>query len=78
MFLFLQWVLGENGALKAKLVHASTYQPPSLKGTSAVIDVFHVYFVFKETTRHKTTDLWSIFVWNTCLSKNHSEKCVSH
>ncbi|GAA6214325.1 protein phosphatase 1 regulatory subunit 1B [Lates calcarifer] len=26
-----QWVLGENGALKAKLVHASTYQPPSLK-----------------------------------------------
>ncbi|XP_040885386.1 protein phosphatase 1 regulatory subunit 1B-like [Toxotes jaculatrix] len=25
-----QWVLGENG-LKAKLVHASTYQPPSLK-----------------------------------------------
>ncbi|XP_028989802.1 protein phosphatase 1 regulatory subunit 1B-like isoform X2 [Betta splendens] len=25
------WVLGENGALKAKLVHASTYQPPSLK-----------------------------------------------
>ncbi|KAM8730354.1 protein phosphatase 1 regulatory subunit 1B-like [Acanthopagrus schlegelii] len=26
-----KWVLGENGALKAKLVHASTYQPPSLK-----------------------------------------------
>nr|XP_020460921.1 protein phosphatase 1 regulatory subunit 1B-like [Monopterus albus] len=26
-----QWVLGENGALKAKLVHVSTYQPPSLK-----------------------------------------------
>ncbi|XP_058477104.1 protein phosphatase 1 regulatory subunit 1B-like [Solea solea] len=26
-----QWVIGENGALKAKLVHASTYQPPSLK-----------------------------------------------
>ncbi|CAJ1080358.1 protein phosphatase 1 regulatory subunit 1B-like isoform X1 [Xyrichtys novacula] len=26
-----QWVLGENGALKAKLVHSSTYQPPSLK-----------------------------------------------
>ncbi|XP_051273336.1 protein phosphatase 1 regulatory subunit 1B [Dicentrarchus labrax] len=26
-----QWVLGENRALKAKLVHASTYQPPSLK-----------------------------------------------
>nr|XP_033466952.1 protein phosphatase 1 regulatory subunit 1B-like isoform X1 [Epinephelus lanceolatus] len=26
-----QWVLGENGALKAKLVHTSTYQPPSLK-----------------------------------------------
>ncbi|XP_037320516.1 protein phosphatase 1 regulatory subunit 1B-like [Pungitius pungitius] len=26
-----QWVLGENGALKAKLVHASTYEPPSLK-----------------------------------------------
>ncbi|XP_034427407.1 protein phosphatase 1 regulatory subunit 1B-like [Hippoglossus hippoglossus] len=26
-----QWVLGENGALKAKLVHANTYQPPSLK-----------------------------------------------
>uniref|UniRef100_A0A3P8T901 Protein phosphatase 1 regulatory subunit 1B n=1 Tax=Amphiprion percula TaxID=161767 RepID=A0A3P8T901_AMPPE len=26
-----QWVLGENGALKAKLVHMSTYQPPSLK-----------------------------------------------
>ncbi|XP_035467602.1 protein phosphatase 1 regulatory subunit 1B isoform X2 [Scophthalmus maximus] len=26
-----QWVLGENGALRAKLVHASTYQPPSLK-----------------------------------------------
>ncbi|XP_039991639.1 protein phosphatase 1 regulatory subunit 1B-like [Xiphias gladius] len=26
-----QWVLGENGALKAKLVHASAYQPPSLK-----------------------------------------------
>lgn len=31
-FLFQQWVLGENGALKAKLVHMSTYQPPSLKG----------------------------------------------
>uniref|UniRef100_A0A8D3D3A7 Protein phosphatase 1 regulatory subunit 1B n=1 Tax=Scophthalmus maximus TaxID=52904 RepID=A0A8D3D3A7_SCOMX len=29
-----QWVLGENGALRAKLVHASTYQPPSLKGIS--------------------------------------------
>uniref|UniRef100_A0A665T682 Protein phosphatase 1 regulatory subunit 1B n=1 Tax=Echeneis naucrates TaxID=173247 RepID=A0A665T682_ECHNA len=27
-----QWLLGENGASKAKLVHASTYQPPSLKG----------------------------------------------
>ncbi|XP_030611755.1 protein phosphatase 1 regulatory subunit 1B-like isoform X3 [Archocentrus centrarchus] len=27
----LQWALGENGALKAKLVHMSTYQPPSLK-----------------------------------------------
>lgn len=26
-----QWVLGENGALKAKLVQASSYQPPSLK-----------------------------------------------
>lgn len=26
-----QWALGENGALKAKLVHMSTYQPPSLK-----------------------------------------------
>ncbi|XP_029311401.1 protein phosphatase 1 regulatory subunit 1B-like isoform X1 [Cottoperca gobio] len=26
-----QWVLGENGALKAKLVHTSSYQPPSLK-----------------------------------------------
>ncbi|CAN9509140.1 unnamed protein product [Ophioblennius macclurei] len=26
-----QWVLGDNGALKAKLVHMSTYQPPSLK-----------------------------------------------
>ncbi|XP_041672216.1 protein phosphatase 1 regulatory subunit 1B-like [Cheilinus undulatus] len=26
-----QWVLGENGAIKAKLVHSSTYQPPSLK-----------------------------------------------
>ncbi|XP_074518618.1 protein phosphatase 1 regulatory subunit 1B-like [Halichoeres trimaculatus] len=26
-----QWVLGENGALKAKLVHSTTYQPPSLK-----------------------------------------------
>ncbi|XP_031699913.1 protein phosphatase 1 regulatory subunit 1B-like [Anarrhichthys ocellatus] len=26
-----QWVLGENGALKAKLVNTSTYQPPSLK-----------------------------------------------
>ncbi|XP_030257231.1 protein phosphatase 1 regulatory subunit 1B-like [Sparus aurata] len=26
-----KWVLGENGALKAKLVQASTYQPPSLK-----------------------------------------------
>uniref|UniRef100_A0A3Q1FFV9 Protein phosphatase 1 regulatory subunit 1B n=1 Tax=Acanthochromis polyacanthus TaxID=80966 RepID=A0A3Q1FFV9_9TELE len=26
-----QWVLGENGSLKAKLVHMSTYQPPSLK-----------------------------------------------
>uniref|UniRef100_A0AAQ4PJB5 Protein phosphatase 1 regulatory subunit 1B n=1 Tax=Gasterosteus aculeatus aculeatus TaxID=481459 RepID=A0AAQ4PJB5_GASAC len=26
-----QWVLGENGALKAKLVHTSTYEPPSLK-----------------------------------------------
>ncbi|XP_038590856.1 protein phosphatase 1 regulatory subunit 1B-like [Micropterus salmoides] len=26
-----QWVLGENGALKAKLVHTSAYQPPSLK-----------------------------------------------
>ncbi|KAM6897129.1 protein phosphatase 1 regulatory subunit 1B-like isoform 2-T2 [Xenentodon cancila] len=26
-----QWVLGENRALKAKLVHMSTYQPPSLK-----------------------------------------------
>ncbi|XP_029311402.1 protein phosphatase 1 regulatory subunit 1B-like isoform X2 [Cottoperca gobio] len=25
------WVLGENGALKAKLVHTSSYQPPSLK-----------------------------------------------
>ncbi|KAF3853666.1 hypothetical protein F7725_014354 [Dissostichus mawsoni] len=25
------WVLGENGALKAKLVHTTTYQPPSLK-----------------------------------------------
>uniref|UniRef100_A0A3Q1JID1 Protein phosphatase 1 regulatory subunit 1B n=1 Tax=Anabas testudineus TaxID=64144 RepID=A0A3Q1JID1_ANATE len=29
-----QWALGENGALKAKLVHTSTYQPPSLKGKS--------------------------------------------
>ncbi|XP_061564308.1 protein phosphatase 1 regulatory subunit 1B-like isoform X2 [Cololabis saira] len=26
-----QWVLGENRPLKAKLVHMSTYQPPSLK-----------------------------------------------
>ncbi|XP_056285637.1 protein phosphatase 1 regulatory subunit 1B-like isoform X1 [Pseudoliparis swirei] len=26
-----QWVLGENGALKPKLVHTATYQPPSLK-----------------------------------------------
>ncbi|KAM7370736.1 hypothetical protein PAMP_010260 [Pampus punctatissimus] len=26
-----QWVLGENGVLKAKLVNTSTYQPPSLK-----------------------------------------------
>ncbi|XP_029933891.1 protein phosphatase 1 regulatory subunit 1B-like [Myripristis murdjan] len=26
-----QWVLGENGALKAKLVNTSAYQPPSLK-----------------------------------------------
>ncbi|XP_037547007.1 protein phosphatase 1 regulatory subunit 1B [Nematolebias whitei] len=26
-----QWLLGENGALKNKLVHMSTYQPPSLK-----------------------------------------------
>ncbi|XP_034067082.1 protein phosphatase 1 regulatory subunit 1B-like [Gymnodraco acuticeps] len=25
------WVLGENGALKAKLVHTTIYQPPSLK-----------------------------------------------
>uniref|UniRef100_A0A672GCI2 Protein phosphatase 1 regulatory subunit 1B n=1 Tax=Salarias fasciatus TaxID=181472 RepID=A0A672GCI2_SALFA len=30
-----QWVLGDNGALKAKLVHMSTYQPPSLKGESS-------------------------------------------
>lgn len=27
-----QWVLGENGSTKAKLVHMATYQPPSLKG----------------------------------------------
>ncbi|XP_076007600.1 protein phosphatase 1 regulatory subunit 1B-like isoform X2 [Genypterus blacodes] len=26
-----QWVLGDNGALKAKLVNMSVYQPPSLK-----------------------------------------------
>ncbi|CAK6956672.1 protein phosphatase 1 regulatory subunit 1B-like isoform X3 [Scomber scombrus] len=26
-----QWVLGENGVLKAKLVNTPTYQPPSLK-----------------------------------------------
>ncbi|XP_007558283.1 protein phosphatase 1 regulatory subunit 1B-like isoform X1 [Poecilia latipinna] len=26
-----QWVLGENGSTKAKLVHMATYQPPSLK-----------------------------------------------
>uniref|UniRef100_A0A3B3UKE0 Protein phosphatase 1 regulatory subunit 1B n=1 Tax=Poecilia latipinna TaxID=48699 RepID=A0A3B3UKE0_9TELE len=29
-----QWVLGENGSTKAKLVHMATYQPPSLKGKS--------------------------------------------
>ncbi|KAM9425843.1 protein phosphatase 1 regulatory subunit 1B-like [Pholidichthys leucotaenia] len=26
-----QWILGENGALKTKMVRMSTYQPPSLK-----------------------------------------------
>ncbi|XP_068162293.1 protein phosphatase 1 regulatory subunit 1B-like [Antennarius striatus] len=26
-----QWLLGESGALRAKVVHTSTYQPPSLK-----------------------------------------------
>uniref|UniRef100_A0A3P8TCA0 Protein phosphatase 1 regulatory subunit 1B n=1 Tax=Amphiprion percula TaxID=161767 RepID=A0A3P8TCA0_AMPPE len=31
------WVLGENGALKAKLVHMSTYQPPSLKGKYLIL-----------------------------------------
>ncbi|CAK6956671.1 protein phosphatase 1 regulatory subunit 1B-like isoform X3 [Scomber scombrus] len=30
-----QWVLGENGVLKAKLVNTPTYQPPSLKGNCA-------------------------------------------
>uniref|UniRef100_A0A3Q2DVU4 Protein phosphatase 1 regulatory subunit 1B n=1 Tax=Cyprinodon variegatus TaxID=28743 RepID=A0A3Q2DVU4_CYPVA len=29
-----QWVLGENGAMKAKLVQMATYQPPSLKEES--------------------------------------------
>ncbi|KAM6951110.1 protein phosphatase 1 regulatory subunit 1B-like [Aplochiton taeniatus] len=31
-----KWVHGENGALKAKRVNASVYQPPSLKGRSNV------------------------------------------
>uniref|UniRef100_A0A8C2WXG3 Protein phosphatase 1 regulatory subunit 1B n=1 Tax=Cyclopterus lumpus TaxID=8103 RepID=A0A8C2WXG3_CYCLU len=39
-----QWVLGENGALKAKLVHTSTYQPPSLKGKCTAFNIFSVLY----------------------------------
>ncbi|KAM4715535.1 protein phosphatase 1 regulatory subunit 1B-like [Anableps anableps] len=33
-----QWVLGENGAMKAKLVHMATYQPPSLKAVQMMAE----------------------------------------
>ncbi|XP_015238576.1 PREDICTED: protein phosphatase 1 regulatory subunit 1B-like [Cyprinodon variegatus] len=33
-----QWVLGENGAMKAKLVQMATYQPPSLKAVQMMAE----------------------------------------
>ncbi|XP_023196334.1 protein phosphatase 1 regulatory subunit 1B-like [Xiphophorus maculatus] len=33
-----QWVLGENGSTKAKLVHMATYQPPSLKAVQMLAE----------------------------------------
>ncbi|MED6289448.1 hypothetical protein CHARACLAT_002880 [Characodon lateralis] len=33
-----QWVLGENGAMNAKLVHMATYQPPSLKAVQMMAE----------------------------------------
>uniref|UniRef100_A0A1A8PD82 Protein phosphatase 1 regulatory subunit 1B n=1 Tax=Nothobranchius rachovii TaxID=451742 RepID=A0A1A8PD82_9TELE len=43
-----QWVLGENGALKAKLVHMSTYQPPSLKAVQMMAQA-HLSSLDKKT-----------------------------
>lgn len=39
VFSYLQWVLGENGAMKTKLP-TSTYEPPSLKGQHMSLKVF--------------------------------------
>ncbi|XP_012737795.2 protein phosphatase 1 regulatory subunit 1B isoform X1 [Fundulus heteroclitus] len=33
-----QWVLGENGVMKAQLVHMATYQPPSLKAVQMMAE----------------------------------------
>ncbi|XP_054898925.1 protein phosphatase 1 regulatory subunit 1B-like [Poeciliopsis prolifica] len=33
-----QWVLGENGSTKAKLVHMATYQPPSLRAVQMLAE----------------------------------------
>uniref|UniRef100_A0A4W6BV48 Protein phosphatase 1 regulatory subunit 1B n=1 Tax=Lates calcarifer TaxID=8187 RepID=A0A4W6BV48_LATCA len=78
-----QWVLGENGALKAKLVHASTYQPPSLKGECFLFPICITIYVTNGTKRknlgrpNSATAMWFVSVWNTCISKKHSERCVS-
>ncbi|XP_035853340.1 protein phosphatase 1 regulatory subunit 1B-like isoform X2 [Sander lucioperca] len=55
-----QWVLGENGALKANLVHTSTYQPPSLKGAETAVSLFWIILDYRIGTQlqHGVTHTW--------------------
>ncbi|XP_047465179.1 protein phosphatase 1 regulatory subunit 1B-like [Mugil cephalus] len=50
-----QWVLGENGALKAKLVHMSTYQPPSLKAVQRMAQAHFSSLDMKSVDKEDTS-----------------------
>ncbi|KAM9716036.1 uncharacterized protein ACNS7B_022152 [Menidia menidia] len=50
-----QWVLGENGAFKAKLVHMSTYQPPSLTAVQRMAQAHLSSLDMKSVDRGETS-----------------------